>query len=410
MPDIEKARPSLLYFSSCWIDATSQEGQHEVAALRALSASCGLDFALAEVDHAETVLATSTFFRIVVCSLGDGEEVGRATGLRALEVSRQRRPGAFRVAFGSRTAWDPRLRLDAFQSGAAMVTADLAALARAAGVICRQGFGAGSLPCPGDCGLRGFTEEELHRHYPLYHAAEGNVSGLCPICGEHQEASDGGLDVHLHNHHGPSEDREPSPAPYAAFAWVVCQGADGRFLLVHEPAGLCDGMPLYWLPAGRVDAGEALVEAAKRETLEEGGVEVEIVGILRFMLGRQRAASGKPPVIRVVFLARPLKAECGAKTIPDFESCGAVWSSLQDLLTLKEGDFRSPDPLLLYPLVANGQLQPLPVDTEAFRAFDARIQELTTTDPRRKKPAVDAIADVWAGLRATYPAWAFTEG
>jgi len=34
----------------------------------------------------------------------------------------------------------------------------------------------------------------------------------------------------------------------------------------------------FWLPGGAVDGGEGLMAAAKRETLEEAGIEVDIKG------------------------------------------------------------------------------------------------------------------------------------
>ena len=53
----------------------------------------------------------------------------------------------------------------------------------------------------------------------------------------------------------------------------------GRFLLVEELIG---GKPVFNQPAGHLDPNESLVEAARRETMEETGCEVEpyaLVGI-----------------------------------------------------------------------------------------------------------------------------------
>merc|ERR1712232_1169629 len=107
------------------------------------------------------------------------------------------------------------------------------------------------------------------------------------------------LAVHLNNEHGPREAREPEPAPFPAFAWCVCRRADGKFLLVNEPAGISGGRPGYWLPAGRVDMGETLVECAVREAMEEAGVMVRAVVILRFQIDKEG-------VFRVAFLCEPV--------------------------------------------------------------------------------------------------------
>merc|ERR1719223_979337 len=102
----------------------------------------------------------------------------------------------------------------------------------------------------------------------FYHVAEPNMEGKCPVCQEMPKRVP--LPVHLHNQHGPPELREPPPASFPAFAWCVCRRRDdGRFLLVNEPAGISRGKPGYWLPAGRVDKGESLLEAARRECQEE---------------------------------------------------------------------------------------------------------------------------------------------
>ncbi len=117
--------------------------------------------------------------------------------------------------------------------------------------------------------------------------------------------------------------REPIPTWY--FALVVVRLQD-RFLLVHERK---HGQKWY-LPAGRVEPGETLVEAARRETLEESGIPVVIEGILRiehtpFSEGMAR--------LRVIFVARP-EDDTPPKSIPDEESLGAGWFSLEELESL----------------------------------------------------------------------------
>lgn len=57
------------------------------------------------------------------------------------------------------------------------------------------------------------------------------------------------------------------PSPTWAIALVVVRDED-RFVLVdeHRDRG-------WYLPAGRVDPGETLAEGARREVLEESGLE-----------------------------------------------------------------------------------------------------------------------------------------
>jgi 8-oxo-dGTP pyrophosphatase MutT (NUDIX family) len=113
--------------------------------------------------------------------------------------------------------------------------------------------------------------------------------------------------------------REPIPTWY--FAVVVVRRGD-RFLLVHERA---HGQ-LWYLPAGRVEAGESFVGAAKRETLEETGVPIRIEGVLRIEHSPQPAFTR----MRAVFLARPVD-DTPAKSVPDDESLGAAWVSVDEL-------------------------------------------------------------------------------
>jgi len=245
----------------------------------------------------------------------------------------------------------------------------------------------------------GLSEEALAEHMPLYHGTEPNMRGKCPVCGDPCRRVP--LVVHLHNEHGRLDAREPPPAPYPAFAWSVCRRpSDGKFLLVNEPAGISGGKPGYWLPAGRVDQGESLEEAARRECMEEAGIVVKVDGVLRFMVDNMRV----PKVMRVALLTSPVEGTgLEPKSVPDFESVGALWAAAEDLERLRDEDYRSPDPAELYPQVASGRLPAHPIDTDAFRSLEAVLRRLT----RGEQGAEAELGHVWRALREAYPASAF---
>jgi 8-oxo-dGTP pyrophosphatase MutT (NUDIX family) len=111
------------------------------------------------------------------------------------------------------------------------------------------------------------------------------------------------------------------PIPTWCFAVVVVRRGD-RFLIVHERK---HGQ-LWYLPAGRVEAGETFVAAAQRETLEETGVPVRVAGVLRVEHSPGRTAAR----LRVVFLAEPVD-DTPPKSIPDEDSLGAAWVNLAQL-------------------------------------------------------------------------------
>jgi predicted NUDIX family NTP pyrophosphohydrolase len=70
---------------------------------------------------------------------------------------------------------------------------------------------------------------------------------------------------------------------------VVRDGDDGPEVLLVHPRGATFGRPLFGIPKGIVEKGEGLEAAARRETMEETGLQVQIHGDL----GSVRQASGK---------------------------------------------------------------------------------------------------------------------
>jgi phosphatase NudJ len=108
------------------------------------------------------------------------------------------------------------------------------------------------------------------------------------------------------------------------FSLVIVREGD-RFLLVHERK---HGQ-LWYLPAGRVEPGETLAEAAVRETLEESGVDVELEGLLRL----EHRPLGEQARVRAFFVARPRPGST-PRTTPNEHSLGARWVTLDELATL----------------------------------------------------------------------------
>src|SRR5436190_13429893 len=86
------------------------------------------------------------------------------------------------------------------------------------------------------------------------------------------------------------------PIPTWFFALAVVRRGD-HFLLVHERK---HGQ-LWYLPAGRVEPGETVADAAVREALEETGVPVRLAGVLRV----EHTPSRFGGRLRVVVLAEP---------------------------------------------------------------------------------------------------------
>jgi phosphatase NudJ len=116
--------------------------------------------------------------------------------------------------------------------------------------------------------------------------------------------------------------REPIPTWFFS---VVLVRLGRRFLLVHERK---HGQ-LWYLPAGRVEPGETFAVAARRETMEEAGVDVVLEGVLQV----QHTPIAGGTRMRVVFVARPAD-DRPPKSIADDESLGAAWFTLDEMADL----------------------------------------------------------------------------
>jgi phosphatase NudJ len=108
------------------------------------------------------------------------------------------------------------------------------------------------------------------------------------------------------------------------FAMVVVR-LGRRFLVAHERK---HGQRWY-LPAGRVEPGETIVDAAVRETYEETGVRVKVDALLRV----EHAPSPEGARVRVFVLASPIDDEA-PRAEPNEHSLEARWVTLDELDTL----------------------------------------------------------------------------
>ncbi|KAI8853629.1 NUDIX hydrolase domain-like protein [Chytridium lagenaria] len=225
--------------------------------------------------------------------------------------------------------------------------------------------------CP-FCGVN-LSLHSLSIHVPLYHTQEPG-GAVCTICKENvaflpkhlkenhpivpespggsqassHRGSRANMGIYLSDDASPKARRSRQPV----FALVVVRRpSDGKFLMVDEVA-----RQGWWLPGGNVDVGEDLVKAAERQTFEEAGIKITVKGVLRV----EYTPSQHGFRMRIIFYAEPNDPAQKPKTIPDIESAGACWVSLDQL-----GDhiqLRGREPSLWFPYVAKGgAIWPCPV-------------------------------------------------
>ncbi len=121
--------------------------------------------------------------------------------------------------------------------------------------------------------------------------------------------------------------------PHVTVATVVEQ--QGRYLLVEERDKI-SGAIVFNQPAGHLEAGETLQQAALRETLEETGWAVELTGCVGVAL---YDAPNGVCYCRTTFAARPLQAIEGAALDPDI--LATHWLDYESILA-NSAKMRSP--------------------------------------------------------------------
>lgn len=120
-------------------------------------------------------------------------------------------------------------------------------------------------------------------------------------------------------------------------ATVACVVEDkGRYLMVEE-RDKTSGKMVFNQPAGHLDAGESLIEAAKRETLEETGWWVDITGVISIAL--YRAPGTGLTFHRTTFLANAVALNEQAEIDSDIH---AVHWLDYDAITRISAKLRSP--------------------------------------------------------------------
>lgn len=295
-------------------------------------------------------LARAHRYHVIYTKLGRAE----ADNWRGLvDYAAEHCPGTFIIVWSHTAVASAAKRWAAFERGANMVSCNTRHVAECLDkIVALETRHRGELGCP-LCGVTGLNSDGLFVHAPLFHIAAPNKHAKCPICG----VACSPILAHIVESHTPAwappHVGRSSPR-LAAFALVVCiHPRTGKMLLVQEFCSVG-----FWLPGGGVDAGEDLDRAAIRETMEEAGVAVRLTGVLRFEFTPSKSTAR----LRVIFLAEPVDASSeDCKTIPDFESCGAVWVSPEDILSRKL-IFRGREPVQwMQYLQAGGKAAPMSV-------------------------------------------------
>lgn len=126
---------------------------------------------------------------------------------------------------------------------------------------------------------------------------------------------------------------------------------DGRYLLVEEEIR---GNQVFNQPAGHLEPDESLIDGAIRETLEETGHTVEIIGLLGIY--QWKNAHNDKQFVRVTFGARSIAYDEHAQLDEGIVRC--LWLSRPEI-EQQNGRLRSPMVLRNIDDFENGRLHPV---------------------------------------------------
>lgn len=115
-------------------------------------------------------------------------------------------------------------------------------------------------------------------------------------------------------------------APHVTVATIVER--DDRYLLVYEES---DGRMVYNQPAGHLEPGETLAQAALRETLEETGWTVALTGVVGVNL--YTAPSNGVTYFRTTFIADAVSHD--PTRALDTGIIEAVWLTYEEVVERK---------------------------------------------------------------------------
>jgi 8-oxo-dGTP pyrophosphatase MutT (NUDIX family) len=126
-------------------------------------------------------------------------------------------------------------------------------------------------------------------------------------------------------------------SPWAVHATVACViEREGKYLLVEE-RDKTTGTLVFNQPAGHLDEDESLNEAALRETSEETGWRVELIGIISVALYKSPANGNT--YYRTTFLAQPIERIVDAVIDPDIHA--VHWLGYEEIVAIS-ARMRSP--------------------------------------------------------------------
>ena len=113
-----------------------------------------------------------------------------------------------------------------------------------------------------------------------------------------------------------------NPLPSAG-TLVERSAPDGEARVLLLRRAVEPGLGAWDLPAGYLEAGESAEEGARRETLEEAGLAVELVRLVGVYTSRDANA------VSCIYLARP--ADPSAQVVTDPESDHHAWVARGDV-------------------------------------------------------------------------------